>query len=214
MQCPNLQVYHQRGKKKSWNSYCQEAASLATRRGISLSSFNPNTYLLTVHFLCRRMVVKTRPKWLRQQKAAGFHLPNKHWPAPVSPNCFHFFPPMKPWWEKGRKEQFLFSISFYRKDKNWERRPLTSPKPHTCQRSSEHQSRSFETRSHLSWQSAPPGKFYRLTTLTRELSQTRVSPCCDLIREQILHVTTRQGYWSGCEGAVMGTRHPHAQLLP
>lgn len=110
----NVQTYKciTKGEKKSWNSYCQEAASLATHKGISLSSFNPNTYLLTLHFLCRRMVGKTRPKWLRQQKAAGFHLPHKHWPAPASPNCFHFFPPMKPWWEKRQERtipvQYLF----------------------------------------------------------------------------------------------------------
>lgn len=57
-----------------------------------------------------------------------------------------FFPPMKAWWEreKGRKEQFLFSICFHRNTEiKRKKRLLTSSCPYTCQHSSEQQPWSF-----------------------------------------------------------------------
>lgn len=59
---------------------------------------------------------------------------------------FFFFPPMKAWWEreKGRKEQFLFSICFHRNTEiKRKKRLLTSSCPYTCQHSSEQQPWSF-----------------------------------------------------------------------
>lgn len=77
-QCPDFQVYLQR-ENNSWSFYCQEAASLMTRRGISHPKFHPQ---LAPPYPALLVVMKTRPKCLRQQKAAGFHLPDKHRPGP------------------------------------------------------------------------------------------------------------------------------------
>lgn len=126
---------------------------------------------------------------------SGFHLK------------FHFFPPTKTWWETRRKEQLLFSICFHRNTEiKRERTLLTSPSSSTCQHSSEHQSRHFETHSHPSWQKTPPWKFYRFTDLKTTLN-------CDLIGDHTLHATIFQGYSSGCEEAEMGTRHPQGSAL-
>lgn len=98
-------------------------------------------------------------------------------PTPGCPGFhlkFHFFPPTKSWWEreKGRKEQFLFSICFHRDTEiKRERSLLTSHSPYTCQHSPRvsRPAHTWADKTHLR------GNFTNLLTiLTWDLSQTEL----------------------------------------